>query len=280
MSTSAHERKCCQFNHAARDIANSLFQKWAIKGFFPAGEQSEPRQRTARRAPAGRSPRRAAGRAASGVAVPLCFLWYFLSLRKKVLPPRGGSPTVRAGVGASSPSSGRCMPTGAPENFPRGKQSARFALPCAPLVVCLNSGSLTAFGGCIHWIPASLRSPLETFWHRSWRENPWDGKSHSRTEVGAPDPCKGPLRSIVFPRQISPMESLLLFLDIPLFGAPTPRCRIAFFSFFSLAAESKRSPPSSRLNPAPSWYVFSVGNPRLRKRSGTTFRSGFSLFFS
>ena len=35
MSTSAHERKCCQFNYAARDIANSLFQKWAIKGFFP-----------------------------------------------------------------------------------------------------------------------------------------------------------------------------------------------------------------------------------------------------
>ena len=50
-------------------------------------------------------------------------------------------------------------PAGAPKGFPRGKQSARFALPCAPLVVCLNSGSLTAFGGCIHWIPASLRSP-------------------------------------------------------------------------------------------------------------------------
>ena len=33
-----------------------------------------------------------------------CFLWYFLSLRKKVLPLRGGSPTTRAGVGASSPS--------------------------------------------------------------------------------------------------------------------------------------------------------------------------------
>ena len=61
-------------------------------------------------------------------------------------------------------------PAGAPKGFPRGKQSARFALPCAPLVVCLNSGSLTAFGGCIHWIPASLRSPLETFEHQSWRE--------------------------------------------------------------------------------------------------------------
>ena len=47
MSTSAHERRCWQFNHAARNIANSLFQKWAIKGFFPAGERSEPRTRTA-----------------------------------------------------------------------------------------------------------------------------------------------------------------------------------------------------------------------------------------
>ena len=44
--------------------------------------------------------------------------------------------------------------------FPRGKQSTRPALPCAPLVVCLNSGSLTAFGGCAHWARASLRSPL------------------------------------------------------------------------------------------------------------------------
>ena len=34
MSTSAHERKCWQSECAARDIANSLFQKWAVKGFF------------------------------------------------------------------------------------------------------------------------------------------------------------------------------------------------------------------------------------------------------
>ena len=47
--------------------------------------------------------------------------------------------------------------------FPRGKQSAQPALPCVPLVVCLNSGSLTAFGGCIHWIPASLRSLPDPF---------------------------------------------------------------------------------------------------------------------
>ena len=83
--------------------------------------------------------------------------------KESTIPRRGGSPTVRAGVGASVPTGRRPAPAGAPKGFPRGKQSARFALPCAPLVVCLNDRSLTAFGGCIHWIPASLRSPLETF---------------------------------------------------------------------------------------------------------------------
>ena len=98
-----------------------------------------------------------------GVAVPRAFFGTFFRFESKYCPPRGGSPTVRAGVGASAPRGRRYAPAGAPKGFPRGKQSARFALPCAPLVVCLNSGSLTAFGGCIHWIPASLRSPLETF---------------------------------------------------------------------------------------------------------------------
>ena len=105
------------------------------------------------------------------VAVPRAFFGTFFRFERKYYPRRGGSPTVRAGVGASSSTRGKgYAPAGAPKGFPRGKQSARFALPCAPLVVCLNSGSLTAIGGCIHWIPASLRSPLETFGHRSWRE--------------------------------------------------------------------------------------------------------------
>ena len=34
MSTSAHECKSYLANNVARDIANSLFQKWAVKGFF------------------------------------------------------------------------------------------------------------------------------------------------------------------------------------------------------------------------------------------------------
>ena len=104
--------------------------------------------------------------------MPRAFFGTFFRFERKYYPRRGGSPTVRAGVGASSSTRGKgYAPAGAPKGFPRGKQSARFALPCAPLVVCLNSESLTAFGGCIHWIPASLRSPLETFGHRSWREN-------------------------------------------------------------------------------------------------------------
>ena len=176
------------------------------------------------------------------VAVPRAFFGTFFRFERKYFPPRGGSPTTRAGVGASIPH--------------RGKGDCACGRPKGFLLTL--------------WKPSGTKVARK----------PMDGNPAVRTEVGAPDPCKGPLRSIVFPGPISPMESLLLFLDIPLFGAPTPRCRIAFFSFFSFAAESKRSPPSSRLNPAPSWYVFSVGNPRLRKRSGTTFRSGFSLFFS
>ena len=135
MSTSAHERRCYLSNNAARDIANSLFQKWAVKGFFPAGERSEPRSRTApegslptergqtvpalrpeldapnkfgasnRSAPADRSPRRIAGRAAR-VAVPRAFFGTFFRFERKYCPPRGGSPTARAGVGASFPQLG------------------------------------------------------------------------------------------------------------------------------------------------------------------------------
>ena len=79
--------------------------KWAIKGFFPAGERSEPRSRTARRAPADRSPRRAAGRAASGVAVPLAFFCtlFFRHRKKSVSAPWDGKSHSRAVVGASFP---------------------------------------------------------------------------------------------------------------------------------------------------------------------------------
>ena len=113
----------------------------------------EPRRQNGQSKPFSRS-RRAA-----------CFLWYFLSRRKKVRSPLGAAAPPSAPESARQTLIGKrgLAPAGAPKGFPRGKQSARFALPCAPLVVCLNDRSLTAFGGCIHWIPASLRSPLETF---------------------------------------------------------------------------------------------------------------------
>ena len=41
--------------------------------------------------------------AASGVAVPRAFFGTFFRFERKYCPPRGGSPTVRAGVGASNP---------------------------------------------------------------------------------------------------------------------------------------------------------------------------------
>ena len=106
MSTSAHECKSYLANNVARDIANSLFQKWAVKGFFPAGEGSEPRPRTARRAPAGRSPRREAGRAASGVAVPLAFFGTFFRFERKYSPLGAAAPPFAPESARHSPSWG------------------------------------------------------------------------------------------------------------------------------------------------------------------------------
>ena len=146
------------------------------RSLFPAGKRSEPRPRTA---PKGRPQAETHGAQRRGPPSqsPCRVLSLVLSFASKesTSPRRGGSPTTRAVVGASIPHRGKgdCA-CGRPKGFPRGKQSARFALPCAPLVVCLNSGSLTAFGGCIHWIPASLRSPLETFGPEGWQSFPME----------------------------------------------------------------------------------------------------------
>ena len=142
MSTGARSAPVCKLSSSiARDIASPAV-KMGNRSLFP------------------------------GVAVPLAFfcILFFRHRKKSMNAPWDGKSHSRAVVGASGPAGRRPAPAGAPKGFPRGKQSARFALPCAPLVVCLNSGSLTAFGGCIHWIPASLRSPLETFGHQSWQE--------------------------------------------------------------------------------------------------------------
>ncbi len=74
MSTSAHERPCWQSKCAARDIANSLFQKWAIKGFFPESPCRWLSLRT-----------------------------FFRHRKKSTSAPSGRPVPVRAGVGASNP---------------------------------------------------------------------------------------------------------------------------------------------------------------------------------
>ena len=83
-------------------------------------------------------------------------------------PMKDASPLPAPESARQSPSKGNfsrqsCLLLLQAGGFPRGKQSARLALPCAPLVVCLNSGALTAFGGCAHRAHASLRSPLHPF---------------------------------------------------------------------------------------------------------------------
>ena len=91
-----------------------------------------------------------------------------IATRSNQAPHRAASPSPAPESARQAPPRGdflrqSCRLLMQAGGFPWGKQSARFALPCVPLVVCLNSGSLTAFGGCIHWIPASLRSPLHPF---------------------------------------------------------------------------------------------------------------------
>ena len=141
------------------------------KGLFSRRVSAASRGRDSPKGSRDRSPRRIATWAASGVAVPRAFFGTFFRFEKKVLPHRGGS-TVRAGVGASSSTRGKGYgPAGAQRAFSRGNNRRGSHCRAPVLVVCLNDRSLTAFGGCIHWIPASLRSPLETFGHRSWREN-------------------------------------------------------------------------------------------------------------
>ena len=157
-----------------------------------------------------------------GVAVPHAFFGTFFRVERKYYPPSGRQPhrSRRSRRVNPHPGQGACACGRTKGLFARGKQSARFALPCAPLVVCLNSGSLTAFGGCIHWIPASLRSPLETFGHRSWRE-PIERQPHrSRRAHKKSLPLAGPRRSYV--ETFLPIRASLLkeppFLPLSLFS--------------------------------------------------------------
>ena len=130
--------------------------KWAIKAFFPAGERSEPRSRTARRAPADRSPRRAAGRAASGVAVPPAFFGTFFRFERKYFPPLG------AAVPPSAPESARQAP---------GRNCFRQSCLIMPLAGGFSLAPCTP----------SVRLPKRIY-------NPTGLYLHSRAGVGASGP--------------------------------------------------------------------------------------------
>ena len=108
--------------------------KWAIEAFFRRVSaanrgRGQPRRGYRRPKPTARSD---VGRLRSRRAA--CFLWYFLSLRKKVLPPSGRQPH-------------------------RPRRSRRVKLhPGQGVCACGRTKGLSA-------------RPLETFGHRSWREN-------------------------------------------------------------------------------------------------------------
>ena len=59
------------------------------------------------------------------VAVPLAFFGTFFRFERKYCPPRGGSPTARAGVGASIPQRGFSYTQQLAGGFPLA--------PCTPL---------------------------------------------------------------------------------------------------------------------------------------------------
>ena len=138
-------------NHAARDIASPAV-KMGNRSLFP------------------------------GVAVPLAFFCtlFFRHRKKSVSAPWDGQSQSAPESARHSPpwgisdgkvvayqcKQGAFRSPPAPlrtvvgekthKGVPRGKQSARFALPCVPLVVCLNDRALTAFGGCIHWMTVNF----------------------------------------------------------------------------------------------------------------------------
>ena len=150
-------------------------------------------------APADRSPRRAAGRAASVVAVPLAFFGTFFRVERKYCPPRDGSPTVRAGVGASVPPARDSFTAKLPcVAISRGFLLAH-CTPSVHLPKHLNILSRAVVGAscftrgqavcaCGRTKELSAR-PLETFGHRRWREIPRTVNPNSRRSRRVDLPC-------------------------------------------------------------------------------------------
>ena len=137
-------RACESYPTSLRATLRAPPSKWAIKAFFrrvsaASRGRGQPRRGYRRPKPTARSD---VGRLRSRRAA--CFLWYFLSLRKKVRLPSGRKPHCSRRSRRVMQPAGDCFrpswciasQAGA---FPRGKQPARLALSCTPFAAYLNS---------------------------------------------------------------------------------------------------------------------------------------------
>ena len=84
------------------------------------------------------------------VAVPLAFFGTFFRIERKYCPPQGGSPTVRAGVGASSPGKGS-LP------HPEEETKEKLTMNIAMITDILEALTIFCFG--LSW-PISIRKSI------------------------------------------------------------------------------------------------------------------------
>ena len=111
--------------------------------------------------------------------MPRAFFGTFFRVERKYYPPRGGSPTIRAVVGASIPTRGRGMRLRAHQRAFRSPFGNLRAPKVAEPHRTTNSNPRRSRrvmlqsrqGVCAYRRTKGLSvRPLETFGHRSWRE--------------------------------------------------------------------------------------------------------------
>ena len=150
--------------------------------------------------------------------MPRAFFGTFFRAERKYCPPRGGRPTVRAGVGASIPSAERGM-----------RQRAH---------------------------QRAFRSPFGNLRAPKLARTPWDTKSPSPARVDAPSPqqriflrhsCRTPMQAGGFPRSkrsarialpCAPLVGYLNFRLLSAIGSHTRRVH----DFLSASPRSRQSP--------------------------------------
>ena len=177
--------------------------KWAIEAFFRRVSaanrgRGQPRRGYRRPKPTARSD---VGRLRSRRAA--CFLWYFLSLRKKVLPPSGRQPHRPRRSRRVSPPRQEICACGRTKGLSSGQTigAVRTAVRSA---CCLPE--LRVANRLRRLYPLDTRFPSFPFGNLrtpKLARNPWDVKSHSLAVVGAPIPLS-PLLPSFFQRLYQP----------------------------------------------------------------------------